>query len=298
MTTVIGRYAPSPTGPLHLGNLRTALLAWLHARSQGGKLILRMDDLDAPRNKPGSAEQILQDLKWLGFHWDDAVLYQSKRSDAYEAAFHKLKQTGRVFPCRCSRKDIGEALSAPDHDRRSASYPGTCRPENNPKPFMPDEPLAWRFRVDDREWGFNDEILGPQDANLANHPGDFIIRRKDGIFAYQLASVVDDGELGITDVIRVEDLLDSTARQIALFGALGYPIPRFWHVPLMNDSTGRKMGKRDGAESLAEMGAYHEPPGKVIARLAASLGWNNEEQSISAEELLERFDPKAGQLVD
>ena len=294
MALTVGRYAPSPTGPLHLGNLRTALLAWLHARSQGGQLILRMDDLDAPRNKPGSAEQILRDLEWLGLNWDGAVVYQSRRSDSYQSAFERLQSTGRVFPCRCSRKDIEEALSAPDHQRRSASYPGTCRPENNPAPFKPDEEVAWRFRVDDTELGFDDEILGPQRANLATHPGDFIIRRKDGIFAYQLASVVDDGELGVTDIIRGEDLLDSTARQIALFQALGYPVPRFWHVPLMLDATGRKMGKRDGAESLAEMGAYDELPAQVLSILAESLGWENADPPTCPEDLLSAFE--AGSL--
>lgn len=296
MTRSVGRYAPSPTGPLHLGNLRTALLAWLHARSSGGSLVLRMDDLDAPRNKPGCAGQILKDLQWLGLTWDGEVVYQSRRGAAYEAAFERLRRSGRLFPCRCSRRDIEEALSAPDHHQRSAGYPGTCRPENDPAPFAPDEAVAWRFRVEDGELAFDDGILGPQRAELVRHPGDFVVRRKDGIFAYQLASVVDDGELGISDIVRGEDLLDSTARQIALFRALQYPLPRFWHVPLMVDSTGRKMGKRDGAESLAEMRAYDAPPQRIIARLARSLGWREGDQPVSAADLLKDFDP--GKLRD
>ena len=223
MTGTVGRYAPSPTGPLHLGNLRTALLCWLHARADGGRLLVRMDDLDTPRNRPGAAEGILEDLRWLGLDWDGEVAVQSTRGDRYGDAFERLKAAGRAFPCRCSRRDIEMAPSVPDPRFPAPRYPGTCRPENRPAAFSPDEPVAWRFRVADETLEFPDGILGPQRVNLAAYPGDFVIRRKDGIFAYQLASVVDDGLLGVTDVVRGADLADSTARQIALFRSLGYP---------------------------------------------------------------------------
>ena len=272
MTGTVGRYAPSPTGPLHLGNLRTALLCWLHARAGVGRLRVRMDDLDTPRNRPGAAEGILEDLRWLGLDWDGEVAVQSARGDRYKDAFERLKAAGRAFPCRCSRRDIEMAPSVPDPRFPAPRYPGTCRPENRPAAFSPDEPVAWRFRVADETLEFPDGILGPQRVNLAAYPGDFVIRRKDGIFAYQLASVVDDGLLGVTDVVRGADLADSTARQIALFRSLGYPVPRFWHVPLMTDAEGKKLSKRDGADSLDSLRAQGKSPPEVIGMLGSSLG--------------------------
>lgn len=272
MDGTVGRYAPSPTGPLHLGNLRTALLCWLQARVGGGRLLLRMDDLDTPRNRPGAAERILEDLRWLGLDWDDAVVVQSDRAERYRDAFELLREAGSAFPCRCSRRDMETAAGVP-HDRFAGTrYPGTCRPENSPAAFGPDEPVAWRFRAADEPLEYRDGILGPRRANLAEHPGDFVIRRKDGIFAYQLASVVDDGLLGVTDVVRGDDLEDSTARQIALFRSLGYPVPRFWHVPLMTDAAGRKLSKRDGADSLDGLRAAGMSPAGVIGMLGSSLG--------------------------
>lgn len=272
MTGTVGRYAPSPTGPLHLGNLRTALLCWLHARTNGGRLLIRMDDLDSPRNRPGAAERILEDLRWLGLDWEGEVVVQSARGEQYLDAFELLGETGSAFPCRCSRRDIETAPGVPDPRFPTPRYPGTCRPENRPAAFGPDEPVAWRFRVADETLEFRDGILGPQRANLADYPGDFVIRRKDGIFAYQLASVVDDGLLGVTDVVRGADLADSTARQIALFRALGYPVPRFWHVPLMTDAAGMKLSKRDGADSLDGLRAEGRSPAEIVGMLGSSLG--------------------------
>ncbi len=272
MTGTVGRYAPSPTGPLHLGNLRTALLCWLHARAGGGRLLVRMDDLDTPRNRPGAAARILEDLRWLGLDWEDEVVVQSARGEQYRGAFERLVQAGSAFPCRCSRRDIELAPGVPDPRFPAPRYPGTCRPENRPAAFGPDEPVAWRFRAADETLEFRDGILGLQRANLADYPGDFVIRRKDGIFAYQLASVVDDGLLGVTDVVRGADLADSTARQIALFRSLGYPVPRFWHVPLMADAAGKKLSKRDGADSLDGLRTEGRTPEEIVGMLGSSLG--------------------------
>ncbi|MGI9291006.1 MAG: tRNA glutamyl-Q(34) synthetase GluQRS [Gammaproteobacteria bacterium] len=290
--TVIGRYAPSPTGALHFGNLRTALLCWLQARLAGGRLLMRMDDLDAPRNRPGSAEQILDDLSWLGLDHDGEVIVQSERSASYEQAFGRLRDQNRLFACRCSRKDIQQALSHPDPAAATSRYPGTCRPGGPNAVALQDQqdvPVAWRFNVSGKVIHFEDEVLGPQQDNLAIDPGDFVVRRKDGIFAYQLASVVDDITLGVTDVVRGADLLDSTARQIALFNALDAPPPRFWHVPLMTDSHGEKLSKRDGSMSLKIWREQGRTPAEVIGTLAASIGLVPADSELSAAELLQQL---------
>lgn len=253
-----------------------------------------MDDLDAPRNRPGSAEQILDDLEWLGLDHDGEVIYQSERSEVYEKLFDHLRKAGHLFPCRCSRKDIQQALSHPDGNADTTRYPGTCRPDGpNPVDLESDAdfPVAWRFQVSECLIGFEDEVLGQQENNLSMHPGDFVVRRKDGIFAYQLASVVDDMLLGVTDVVRGSDLLDSTARQIALFNALDAKVPRFWHVPLMADTSGEKLSKRDGSMSLAEWRGQGDTPSKVIGKLAASLGLAPADSALSAQALLEQLTP-------
>ncbi len=295
--TVVGRYAPSPTGPLHLGNLRTALICWLQARLAGGRMLLRLDDLDRPRNQPGSTEQIIRDLTWLGLDWDGEVIVQTTREQHYQAAFSQLKKAGAIFPCRCSRRDIASALRTPSPPGTETPYPGTCRPENNPAPFKPGEPVAWRYRVSDTTLVWQDEILGRQIDNLARHPGDFIVRRKDGIIAYQLASVVDDALTGATDVVRGADLVDSTARQIALFRSLGYPAPRFWHVPLMTDDSGEKLSKRHGAESLDALKNRGMDASCVIGLLAGSLGVCLQKSRMSAAELALRLAEKECNLA-
>ena len=253
---------------------------------------MRMDDLDAPRNKPGSAEQSLDDLNWLGLDHDGEVLFQSRRSDIYEEAFARLLDEGRLFPCCCSRKDIQQALSHPAPGSATSRYPGTCRPGGkNGMALSADSgiELAWRFQVSGKVIHFDDEVLGPQQDNLAIDPGDFVVRRKDGIFAYQLASVVDDISLGVTDVLRGADLLDSTARQIALFDALSEAPPRFWHVPLMIDSKGEKLAKRDGSQSLQVWRDQGKSAAEVIGKLAASVGLVSDNAVLSADELLQQL---------
>lgn len=289
-----GRYAPSPTGPLHLGNLRTAMLAWLQARLAGGSFILRMEDLDQPRVKQGSATSILHDLRWLGLDWDEgpwsggpfSPYCQSLRNPFYQAAFDLLHKKGHLFACFCSRKDISAATSAPHG--HSGIYPGTCRSLN----FLPsDRPLqqgrlpAWRYRADDRDIQFMDRVMGSHQQNLARDVGDFVVRRSDQLFAYQLAVVVDDAFMGITDILRGADLLDSSTRQIALFEALDLPVPNFWHVPLLNDDQGRRLSKRSGSQSLESLRDQGHDAAMVIGYLAASLGLVPHNTRISLDEL-------------
>jgi len=220
-----GRYAPSPTGPLHLGNIRTALLAWLQIRLAGGVFILRIDDIDAARNRPGGIEQLIDDLRWLGLDWDEgpdiggphAPYLQSQRSAIYDAAFQQLRDHGRVFACHCSRKDIALAASAPHERDAHTIYPGTCRA---PRSDAGGRASAWRYRVEQRRVRFDDEIAGETVQHMDRDVGDFVIRRADGGYAYQLATAVDDAMMGITDVVRGADLLTSTPRQIEVLRAL------------------------------------------------------------------------------
>lgn len=293
-TGVRGRYAPSPTGQLHLGNLRTALLAWLQVRLANGTLVLRMEDLDTPRVKAGSAAQLLADLEWLGLDWDEGPLrggptgpyVQSQRLELYREALAHLRDRGLVFGCTCSRKEISEA-SAPHGG--TPVYPGTCRDRG---PIAPQDgrAVAWRFRVGAEVVTFDDQVLGPQREVLAEETGDFVLLRADGLFAYQLAVVVDDALMGITDVLRGADLLSSAARQIALFQTLGYAAPRFWHVPLMLDQSGARMSKRDGSDALAGLREQGLDAAAVIGMLAASLGWVPPGSRLSALELLAELD--------
>ncbi len=291
-----GRYAPSPTGDLHLGNLRTALVAWLQARLAGGVFLLRMEDLDRPRNRAGSAEKILHDLRRLGLDWDEGPdrdgplgpYVQSDRNEFYRTAFDSLRQDNRVFRCYCSRKDVRDAASAPHGGE--LVYPGTCRPGQSPQeaPPMSSRRLApaWRFAVREGVVNFHDCLQGIRCQNLVTAVGDFVVKRRDEAYAYQLAVVVDDALMGVTDVVRGEDLIDSTPRQIALQEALGLPTPRYWHVPVLRDNQGRRLSKRDGSASLDE---YCDAGGTVeslIGRFAAELVLAEPGMVLSAKELL------------
>jgi len=288
-----GRYAPSPTGALHLGNLRTALLAWMQARLAGGRFILRMEDLDRPRVRHGSAENILADLRWLGLEWDEgpdcggpaAPYNQSQREEFYLDALETLRGQGKIFPCRCSRKDIAEAASAP-HSGRHSVYPGTCR---NRGMGDDEKKFALRYKAPPRTVTFRDKIAGEQKQNLQREAGDFVVRRADGAFAYQLAVVVDDAMMGVTDVVRGADLLHATPRQLELHRALGRRPPEFWHVPLLHDQTGRRMAKRDGSDSLQQLRARGLSAEEVTGMLAAGLGWVKPGTAPSAGELLGEF---------
>jgi glutamyl-Q tRNA(Asp) synthetase len=236
-----GRFAPSPTGPLHAGSLVAALASWLDARSHGGKWLIRIENIDTPRERPGAAAEQLAQLERYGMFSDEAVLYQSTRAPAYEAALQRLSRTGQTFYCRCTRAQL---QGAAEGDAAPAAYPGTCRAlELGP-------PGALRLRVPAGVITFTDRAAGTLAQDVAREVGDFILRRSDGLWAYQLAVVVDDAAQGITDVVRGADLLDNTPRQIALQRALGLASPRTLHVPLLRDAQGRKLSKHDGAQPL------------------------------------------------
>ncbi len=282
---------------MHLGNLRTALLAWLHARLSQGRFILRIDDLDTPRNKSGSIEEIIADLSWLGLDWDEGPdiggangpYLQSERLDHYERFFDQLKASHLIFPCICSRKDVQLAQSAPHAGQVEPVYPGTCRPSKELSRQVPAnrKPVSWRFLTRNITITSQAELSEATTVELDNTVGDFVIRRKDGLYAYQFATVADDGLMGISDIVRGSDLSDSMPRQLALFDALGFPRPRFLHAPLMRDSLGGRMAKRDGSDSLETWKSRNRTPELLIGELAASCGLMETARPISCQELLE-----------
>jgi len=248
MPSYRGRFAPSPTGVLHAGSLAAALASWLDARAQGGVWLVRIEDVDAPRCVPGADHEILRQLAACGLLPDEPPLWQSTRGDAYAAALQALVGAGRAYPCGCTRKDIDAhwlargVAHAPDAER---IYPGTCRGGLHGKPAR-----AWRFRADGGLVHWHDRRLGPQSQDVAAAVGDFVLRRADGPWAYQLAVVVDDAAQAISDVVRGQDLADNTARQILLQRALGLPTPRYLHTPLVLAADGRKLSKQNGAAPL------------------------------------------------
>jgi glutamyl-Q tRNA(Asp) synthetase len=252
MATYRGRFAPSPTGPLHAGSLVAALASWLDARAHGGVWLVRIEDVDTPRCVPGAAELILEQLAFCGLVSDKPVIWQSQRGEVYQQALNNLIDQGHAYPCGCSRKDIEATLHAQGASRERhhmAVYPGTCRPDNGGLQGKPAR--AWRFQIPangDVNW--TDRRLGPQTQNVATDVGDFVLKRADGLWAYQLAVVVDDAEQGITHVVRGEDLTDNTARQIVLQRALGLPTPAYMHTQLVLGSNGEKLSKQNGAQPL------------------------------------------------
>ncbi len=278
---VRGRFAPSPTGELHVGSLRTALFAWLQARAAGGTFVLRLEDLDRDRVRPGIAERQMEELRSLGLDWDEgpdvggpcAPYVQSARVDRYEDALRRLEARGLVYPCYCSRTDVA-AASAP-HGAEGPRYPGSCR-ELDAAARAAREGAgrrpSYRFRVREGRLSFDDAILGRVEQDVAGEVGDFVVRRSDGIFAYQLAVVVDDVVMGMTDVVRGADLASSTPRQLLLYEALGAPPPRFAHVPLVLGPAGEKLSKRDGAVSLEALGREGVGPPDLLSEIAHLSG--------------------------
>jgi glutamyl-Q tRNA(Asp) synthetase len=236
-----GRFAPSPTGPLHFGSLVAAVGSYLFAKSQGGEWHVRIEDLDTPRNVPGAADDMLRTLEALGLEWDGPVVYQSARMDAYASALHRLRASGLTYPCACSRREIADSIAT--GESAGAAYPGTCRAGLSPGRMA----RAERVRVDGAAIAFEDRLQGRIASKLADDVGDFVLKRADGPFAYQLAVVVDDADSGITEVVRGADLLDSTPRQIFLQRQLGLPTPRYAHLPVATDATGAKLSKQTAA---------------------------------------------------
>lgn len=244
---VVGRFAPSPTGPLHLGSLVAALGSYLMAKKCGGRWLVRMEDLDAPRVVPGIADDMLRTLEMLGFRWDGEVVYQSRRGDAYRSALQLLDERGLVYPCGCSRSEIARLASAPHPGEEGSSYPGICRDGLPPGKAE----RSCRVRVHNGEVGFHDGIMGEYSRVLSVSGGDFVVKRADGPFAYHLAVVVDDAAAGVNQIVRGADLLSSTPRQIHLQRLLGLRIPEYFHLPLVTGPGGEKLSKRDNAVSLA-----------------------------------------------
>lgn len=285
-----GRFAPSPTGPLHVGNLRTALLAWLFARSAGADFLVRMEDLDRSRVREGVEGAQLGDLRALGLLWDGPVVRQSERTALYEEAIARLDADGLLYPCYCTRAEIQAAVSAPHGISAADRYPGACRELTKAERAGREaagRPPALRVRAEGIRVSFEDRLLGPCEYET----DDFVVRRNDGTPAYQLAVVVDDAEQGIGEVVRGADLLDSTPRQLLLARLLGLEEPRYVHVPLVLGPDGRRLAKRHGAVTLADRAALGEGPREVLGRMAASLGLAGPGETPTPEELLARFDP-------
>ncbi len=318
MPPVRGRLAPSPTGALHLGNARSFLIAWLSIRSRGGSLVLRMEDLDHPKVNPARAADVLRDLRWLGLDWDEgpdiggprAPYTQSQRLGGYAVALERLRAEKRVYPCVCRRRDVTAGQSAPHAEDATPRYPGTCRnrfsdyddacrqrlaalgsvsDDSSSAPSLnANQRPAWRF-IARGATSFTDGFHGPQHANLAQEEGDFVIARHPQGAGYMLAVVVDDAAMGITEVLRGDDLLPATHRQLQLYRALELPPPAFIHVPLVVNEKGRRLAKRHGDTRIATLRANGIPATKVTGLLAWWCGWAHWGEPMMPRDLLPRF---------
>jgi glutamyl-tRNA synthetase len=291
-----GRFAPSPTGDLHLGSAATALVAWCAARAAGGRLVLRVEDIDRPRVVPGAEARQLEDLRWLGLDWDEgpdvggphAPYRQSDRAERYEAALARLAARDLLYHCDCSRAEIAAVASAPHPGDEGPRYPGTCRRYGLERRAWR-RPPAVRLRVPDGRLAVADAFQGPIVQDVAAEVGDFVLKRGDGVYAYQLACVVDDLAMGITQVVRGADLLGSTPRQVLLAELLGEAAPAFAHVPLVVCANGARLAKRAAGVTLRDRRAAGQSPAAVVAELAALLGLDDVD---SAPALARRFDPR------
>lgn len=294
---VVGRFAPSPTGRMHLGNLMAALMSWLSVRRQGGRWILRIEDLDPQRSRLGYARVIEDDLHWLGLDWDEGGVdgigpsgpyCQSQRGEIYGATLRRLLDTGLCYPCTCTRADLRAAAGAPHASDHIAVYPGTCRPRVLPARWHePAAPASVRLAVPDRDITFSDRLCGPQTFNLARDCGDFVLRRADGAWAYQLAVVVDDALMGVTEVVRGVDLLDSVPRQMYLYELLGYQPPEWCHIPLLCAPDGRRLSKRDTSQAMDQLRLRYTPAA-LLGHLARLAGLVPDDSPLTPAELLAR----------
>jgi glutamyl-tRNA synthetase len=287
--TVVGRFAPSPSGLMHLGNARTALLAWLDARARGGEMLLRIEDLDRERCRPEYAQAIRDDLAWLRLDWDAETRPQSLRDRDYAAALERLSQRGLVYECFCTRRELAAVASAPHGRDDQPAYPGTCREltaAQRERLRAEGKRPALRVRMPEGAVEVRDRLHGSGPRPVG---GDVIVRRSDGLYAYQLAVVVDDAADGVTDVVRGDDLLGSTARQVALQELLALPQPAYAHVPLMLGEDGQRLAKRHGAVAVADLRAAGATAGEVVGALAGSAGIGDG-QAAAAAELIEGFE--------
>lgn len=285
MTT--GRFAPSPSGRMHLGNVFSALLAWLSVRAQQGKMLLRIEDLDPDRSRRDYAAQLMDDLRWLGLDWDEEMPWQSSSGAVYAEAFDRLQAQRLVYPCFCSRNELHDA-SAPHASDGTLRYSGRCRSLTAEQIRAQTRHPAWRLRVPEQTLGYQDGLQGWYEQELSKDCGDFIIRRSDGVYAYQLAVVVDDGRGGVTEVVRGDDLRSSTPRQLYLYRLLGITPPAFYHVPLLVAPDGRRLSKRDGDLSMAAL-RQRCTPQQVLGVLAFAAGLQERNTPVSAAALAASF---------
>ena len=281
---VVGRFAPTPSGRMHLGNVFAAMIAWLSVRSQNGTLVLRMEDLDTQRTSSDYAAVLREDLIWLGLDWDVETPAQSTRSQVYDRYFEKMADMGLLYPCYCTRSQL-HSVNAPHLSDGTYVYPGTCRDLKNP-PL--DRKPAWRVRVPDRVWTVEDRVQGHYTLNLDNECGDMVVRRADGVYVYQLAVTVDDGEAGVTEVVRGMDLLSSAPRQMYLQELLGFTHPEYGHVPMLLAPDGRRLSKRDKDLDLGVL-RQRMTPETLLGSLAFSAGLIDRNVPVSARELAQVF---------
>ncbi len=284
---VIGRFAPTPSGRMHLGNVFSYLLAWLSVRSRGGEILLRMEDLDTLRCTEENGEYIRDDLRWLGLVWDRETPPQRSRTEAYEQALQLLGGRAHVFPCWCTRGSLN-LVNAPHASDGHPIHPASCREASEEERRKHKTPPAWRLEAPDLCISFTDGVYGPYAENLKEACGDFVLRRADGVFVYQLAVVVDDGEFGVTEVVRGCDLLSSTPRQIYLQQLLGFPRPEYCHVPMLTDREGRKLSKRDADLDLGVLRQRRRPE-ELIGFLGYVCGLLDRYVPVTAEELIPDF---------
>lgn len=301
-TTRTTRLAPSPTGTLHLGNALSFAVNWALARKLGWGVLLRIEDLDAGRVKPGSAEQTVELLRWLGLDWDAGPIRQSDNLEPYEVALKSLRDRGLLYPCSATRKEIAQALTAPHEGEHETRYPGLNRPslplptpeEPDPAapPLLEDDAYAWRLVVPDKSVTFVDQLQGPASINVQQQVGDFALATKAGLPSYQLAVVVDDARQGVTDVVRGEDLIRSTARQVLLYEMLGLgQPPRYWHLPLVRGKDGRRLAKRDGSVRMSTYKDAGVPGERVLGLLGYWAGLLERPAPMSADALVDAIDP-------
>ena len=280
----VGRFAPTPSGRMHLGNVFAALIAWLSVRSRDGEMVLRMEDLDTQRTSADFAEILRDDLAWLGLDYDRETPPQSQRSEVYDRYFELLKEKGLIYPCYCTRSQL-HSVNAPHLSDGTYVYTGTCRNlESPPKGRVP----SWRVMVPDKLWTLEDKVQGHYELNLATHCGDMVMRRADGVYVYQLAVTVDDGEAGVTEVVRGMDLLSSAPRQMYLQELFGFAHPEYGHVPMLMAPDGRRLSKRDRDLDLGEL-RKRITPEQLIGTLAFASGLIDRNSAISAKELAGEF---------
>ena len=284
---VVGRFAPTPSGRMHLGNVFAALIAWASVRSQDGEMVLRMEDLDTQRTSADFAAVLRDDLRWLGLDYDRETPPQSRRSDTYDRYFEMLREKGLIYPCYCTRSQL-HSVNAPHLSDGTYVYTGTCRNLTAEERAKFDRKPAWRCIVPDKLWTVEDLVQGHYELNLFDQCGDMVMRRADGVYVYQLAVTVDDGEAGVTEVVRGMDLLSSAPRQMYLQELFGFAHPRYGHVPMLLAPDGRRLSKRDRDLDLGEL-RQRITPEKLIGTLAFAAGLIDKNESLSARELAAEF---------